>query len=39
MQSMPLNHFRQFTLDSFSVDWNNEIGFTPEFLYDNAMTA
>lgn len=30
-----LTYFKQFTLDPFSVDWNNEIGFAPEFLYDN----
>ena len=34
-----LTYFKQFTLDPFSVDWNNEIGFAPEFLYDNAMNA
>ena len=32
-------YFKNFTLDPFSVDWNNEIGFAPEFLYENAMTA
>ena len=31
-------YFKQFSLDPFSVDWNNEIGFTPVFLYNNAMT-
>ena len=34
-----LAYFKNFTLDPFSVDWNNEIGFAPEFLYENAMTA
>ena len=34
-----LTYFKQFSLDPFSVDWNNEIGFAPEFLYENAMTA
>ncbi len=28
-----LDYFRDFTLDPFSIDWNNEIGFAPEFLY------
>ncbi len=26
-------YFRHFTLDPFTIDWNNEIGFEPEFLY------
>ena len=30
-----LSYFKHFTLDPFSVDWNNEIGFAPEFLYAN----
>ena len=30
-----LAYFRNFRLDPFSVDWNNEIGFAPEFLYEN----
>ena len=30
-------YFKNFTLDPFSIDWNNEIGFAPEFLYENAM--
>ena len=32
-------YFKNFTLDPFSVDWNNEIGFAPEFLYENAMNS
>ena len=28
-----LDYFCNFTLDPFSIDWNNEIGFAPEFLY------
>ncbi len=28
-----LYYFRNFTLDPFSIDWNNEIGFAPEYLY------
>lgn len=34
-----LTYFKQFTLDPFSVDWNNEIGFAPEFLFNNGMIA
>ena len=30
-----LSYFKRFKLDPFSVDWNNEIGFAPEFLYSN----
>lgn len=26
-------YFQNFTLDPFTIDWNNEIGFDPEFLY------
>lgn len=29
-----LDYFRNFTLDPFTVDWNNEIGFAPEYLYE-----
>lgn len=32
-----LNYFKSYKLDPFSVDWNNEIGFAPEFLYENAI--
>lgn len=28
-----LNYFKSFTLDPFTIDWNNEIGFAPEYLY------
>ena len=28
------DYFRSFTLDPFTVDWNNEIGFAPEYLYE-----
>ena len=27
-------YFRNFSLDPFSVDWSNEIGFAPEYLYE-----
>lgn len=29
-----LNYFKNFTLDHFTIDWNNEIGFAPEYLYE-----
>ena len=28
--------FQSFTLDPYTVDWNNEIGFAPEFLYEHS---
>lgn len=28
-----IDYFKSFTLDPFTIDWNNEIGFAPEFLY------
>lgn len=31
------DYFKAFKLDDFSVDWNNEIGFAPEFLYENGL--
>ena len=32
-----LEYFKKFRLDPFSVDWNNEIGFAPEFLYEHSI--
>ena len=32
-----IGYFREFTLDPFSVDWHNEIGFAPEFLHSQAV--
>ncbi|MBP9995113.1 MAG: DUF2442 domain-containing protein [bacterium] len=32
-----MEYFKNFRLDPFSVDWNNEIGFAPEFLYENSV--
>ena len=32
-------YFRSFTLDPFTVDWNNEIGFAPESLYERGIAA
>ena len=34
-----LNYFRNFTIDPFSVDWSNEIGFAPEYLYEIGSPA
>ncbi len=34
-----LVYFKNFTLDPFTVDWNNEIGFAPEYLYENGIPA
>jgi len=33
-----IEYFRNFKLDPFSIDWNDEIGFAPEFLYENGVT-
>ena len=32
-----LEYFKSFTLDHFTVDWNNEIGFDPMFLYERSI--
>ena len=32
-------YFRNFKLDPFSVDWSNEIGFAPEYLYEIGYQA
>ncbi len=32
-----LDYFKKFTLDPFTIDWNNEIGFAPEYLYENGV--
>lgn len=34
-----LNYFKRFTIDPFTIDWNNEIGFAPEYLYENGIPA
>ena len=34
-----LEYFKNFKLDAFSVDWNNEIGFAPEYLYEQSIPA
>ena len=30
-------YFRNFRIDPFTIDWNNEIGFAPEFLYEYGL--
>ena len=30
---------RSFRLDPFTVDWNDEIGFAPRYLYERGMAA
>jgi hypothetical protein len=30
--------FKKFTLDPFTIDWNNEIGFDPQDLYEMGTT-
>lgn len=32
-------YFKNFTIDPFTIDWNNEIGFAPEFLYQNGVVG
>lgn len=34
-----MSYFKNFTLDGFTIDWNNEIGFAPEYLYENGVPA
>lgn len=34
-----LDYFKAFSLDPFTVDWNNEIGFAPEYLYERSIAA
>ena len=34
-----MDYFRSFTLDTFTVDWNNEIGFAPRYLYERSVIA
>lgn len=32
-----MEYFRSFKLDPFTVDWNDEIGFAPEYLYEHGV--
>jgi len=34
-----IDYFKHYTLDGWTVDWNNEIGFAPEFLYEHSKPA
>ena len=34
-----LDYFKRFTLDPLTIDWNNEIGFAPEYLYEKGIPA
>ena len=34
-----LDYFKSFTLDPFTIDWNDEIGFAPEYLYERSVIA
>lgn len=34
-----MDYFKRFTLDPFTIDWNNEIGFAPEYLYENGIAV
>lgn len=33
-----MDYFRNYHLDAFTVDWNNEIGFAPEFLLQHSYS-
>ena len=33
------DYFKSIALDPFTVDWNNEIGFAPEYLYEHSIAA
>ena len=34
-----LDYFKSFRLDPFTIDWNDEIGFAPRYLYERGMAA
>ena len=34
-----MDYFKSFRLDPFTVDWNDEIGFAPERLYELGVAA
>lgn len=34
-----MDYFKRFTIDAFTIDWNNEIGFAPEYLYEKGYKA
>ena len=33
-----MSFFRNYTIDPYTVDWNTEIGFAPESLYERGVT-
>lgn len=33
-----MTYFKSFSLDPFTIDWNDEIGFAPEYLYERSVT-
>ena len=34
-----LDYFKSFRLDPFTVDWNDEVGFAPRYLYERGIAA
>lgn len=34
-----IEYFKSFRLDPFTVDWNDEIGFAPRYLYERSVAA
>ena len=34
-----INYFKSFRLDPFTVDWNDEIGFAPRYLYERGVVS
>lgn len=34
-----IDYFKSFTLDPFTIEWNDEIGFAPEYLYERSVMA
>lgn len=34
-----IDNFKSFRLNPFTVDWNDEIGFVPRYLYERGMAA
>ncbi len=34
-----IDYFKSFCLNPFTVDWNDEIGFAPRYLYERGMAA
>jgi hypothetical protein len=34
-----MDYFKSFRLDPFTVDWNDEIGFAPRFLYERSIAS